>query len=770
MTLEGKYGIPKDPYHTNADKNVSRYFKNRSLNLYPSQLRFLFSIKPEVLMSGGFGCVVGATKLLTTDGEVEIEKLVEENKAPVVLSFNGKDFEWIQAEVPYLKSYEETLEIKTDDGKTIEVANDHYFLTWDGWKAASSCVVGERLLGYSASPVKSNWERDQLIHVEDVFHSTKKSEDYLNDYQKHRHLYDEQLPSHLNIFQDVVPLLNDVHGHNHQNWLKGVGDCVTVDIPAYQLLYRLSKQNLKNPAYFLNLLQYRSSLEICENVPQCSYSKSNHNGKQSALEPSRPYTSLDIHQDYNSKDTYNSKDDNQRASSDQASYNTPLVSSIIQQISHNHHKKIYDIGVPIHHNYVAHGLINHNCGKTLVLCVKAAIEGCKPGNIVMLCRKQYTDLEATTLRTLIEGDGKSKPILPYGCYRYSKSERRIDLIGGGTIMLVGFDDPMKMGSYNAGCVLVDEAWQIEEKEYNALGKRCRNDVGCRQIMLVTNPSTYGHFLYRKFYSEKIDTCESIEACSEENVYLPKDYIENHLKKQANNQQEYDNILMGKWVSMGKLVYPQWNNKKFVRHVDNKTYPYYYVSIDYGYTNQMALLFAGVDEDNRIHILDEFYQSHCLHNDVFEKLKDWDEKSPTLIIDPSAAMFAAELQDREYEVIKADNAIPVGVGRVRNMIANEKITVEPKCINFLNEMNGYTLESNGKPVKIHDHLMDGLRYLCNYLQSPEMNMKIPKLYSYEDWATKEKKRLIQEGNVEELIKFRNEVDGNNVWFNPVQQEN
>lgn len=409
-------------------------------------------------------------------------------------------------------------------------------------------------------------------------------------------------------------------------------------------------------------------------------------------------------------------------------------------------------------------------GKTLALCLKAAIEGCKPGNIVMLCRKSFTDLEATTLRTLIEGDGKSRPILPYGCYKYLRSERRLDILGGGTIYLVGFDDPMKMGSYNAGCVCVDEAWQIDEKEYAALGKRCRNDVGSRQIMLVTNPSTYGHFLYKKFYSEKSNaSSEAIESCSEENVYLPMDYIENHLKRQCSTQQEYDNTLMGKWVAQGKTVYPQWSNKKFVTHREEINYPYYYVSIDYGYTNEMAMILTGVDDDNRIHIISEFYKKHCLHQDVFERIDEWKNFKPTIIVDPSAALFIAELESRGEDAVKAENSIPIGIGRVRNLMANEKVTVEPDCFNFLNEINGYTMAENGKPVKIHDHLMDCLKYLANYLLSPEMNQRPPKLFSYEDWVSKEHASLIKAKDDEGLINFKRETSGDPRWFDVISEE-
>jgi hypothetical protein len=184
---------------------------------------------------------------------------------------------------------------------------------------------------------------------------------------------------------------------------------------------------------------------------------------------------------------------------------------------------------------------------------------------------------------------------------------------------------------------------------------------------------------------------------------------------------------------------------------------------------MAMIFCGVTEDNDVHIIDEFYKSHALHNDVYQKLDEWNDYAPTIIVDPSAALFIAELDSRGANAIKAENAIEVGIGRVRNLLANKKITVESKCKNFLNEIYGYTLEENGKPVKIHDHLMDTLKYLANYLLSPEMNQKAPKLFSYEDWVSKEHRKLVKSGDLEELARFKRETSGNMDWFDPVAEE-
>jgi hypothetical protein len=70
-------------------------------------------------------------------------------------------------------------------------------------------------------------------------------------------------------------------------------------------------------------------------------------------------------------------------------------------------------------------------GKTRALCLKIAMRASFPGSREGLCRKHLVTLKATTLKTLLEGDGDMPPVLPAGYYQHNKSEKTIKLDGGG---------------------------------------------------------------------------------------------------------------------------------------------------------------------------------------------------------------------------------------------------------------------------------------------------------------------------------------------------
>jgi len=391
----------------------------------------------------------------------------------------------------------------------------------------------------------------------------------------------------------------------------------------------------------------------------------------------------------------------------------------------------------------------YGSGKSFALAIKVAIELTKPGNIIILSRKYFGDLKTSTLRSLIEGDGSQPPILKPGTYTYNVLDKRIDMYGGGTCFLIGFDNPQKVGSINAGFVGVDEAWEIDEVEYMSLLKRLRNDVGCRQIMMVTNPGTFGHFLYRKFYTDRKpdDDIEVIEASTLENVNLPEDYIEKFLLKQCTSQQDIDFTMNGKWIANGTLIYPQWSRDKIVERPD-KDFEYFFVGIDYGYTHKFGQLLIGVDHDNNLHILDEFYRSHCLHKDVYDQLAKWSHYGAKIIVDPSAASFIAELEERGFNAEAAENNVDIGIGRVRNYLATNRLTVDPRCVNLVDELENYSFDQNGKPIKKRDDLVDPLRYVCNHLS--RSNNEIPVIYGYTDWLEGEVKRLREKGDINAII--------------------
>ena len=92
-------------------------------------------------------------------------------------------------------------------------------------------------------------------------------------------------------------------------------------------------------------------------------------------------------------------------------------------------------------------------------------------------------------------------------------------------------------------------------------------------------------------------------------------------------------------------------------------------------------------------------------------RDW----PSVIIDPSAASFKVELNNRGYMVHDAENEVLEGIRKVSALLGNKRLKIHRRCVNLIREMQAYAWDEKRsdkgveQPIKAHDHSVDSLRY-------------------------------------------------------------
>jgi len=349
-------------------------------------------------------------------------------------------------------------------------------------------------------------------------------------------------------------------------------------------------------------------------------------------------------------------------------------------------------------------------GKSLSLCAKAIQQAQIPGNTFLLLRKWLVNLKSSTLRTLLDGEGKRPPMLPPGTYRHNRSEKLIHLYGGGDIVYAGVgDDITRIRSIPCGAVGVDECTELSEDEWDELRIRPRIAVGSGQIYGVCNPADTAHFLYRRFISPERhpDSCV-IFGLSKDNIHLPA-----HAQKALSQLTGAvgERMREGRWLGFDRLIYGNLPAGCFTGQMaDEIQIKEWYISIDYGFTNPTALLLAGMDGDDRLWVYKEHEASKMLQSDIIAWLEQWRDKSPTIVVDPSAAGLIAEIQSRGFTCVKADNDVQIGIDRTRDVMAAGRIRFSATCVNLRRSLTNYVRKPDGKPDKIDDHCCDSLRYL------------------------------------------------------------
>lgn len=151
-----------------------------------------------------------------------------------------------------------------------------------------------------------------------------------------------------------------------------------------------------------------------------------------------------------------------------------------------------------------------------------------------------------------------------------------------------------------------------------------------------------------------------------------------------------------------------------------------IACDYGTTNDCVFLDV-YDDGDTIRVDREYrWASRQEHRQKTDKeyaddlIEFMGEPECTVLVDPSAASFIAELRSRGVYVRDAENDVLNGIRRVSQLFHMRKLLVNRRCTGLIDELGVYSWDDKAaargeeKPVKERDHGADSLRYFCNYL--------------------------------------------------------
>ncbi len=188
---------------------------------------------------------------------------------------------------------------------------------------------------------------------------------------------------------------------------------------------------------------------------------------------------------------------------------------------------------------------------------------------------------------------------------------------------------------------------------------------------------------------------------------------------------YQRYILGLWVVAEGIIYDMFNSAKHViDELKDLILTTTYVSTDYGTQNATVFLLwikntAGIwicTKEYYYSGRDEGTQKTDLEfaDDMVEFIG---EHNPTVIVDPSAASFIAQLKKKGIRVKKANNDVLDGIRLVGTLLNQGLIQFHKSCTNTIQEFSSYIWDSKAaergedKPIKKRDHGMDAVRYFC-----------------------------------------------------------
>lgn len=187
---------------------------------------------------------------------------------------------------------------------------------------------------------------------------------------------------------------------------------------------------------------------------------------------------------------------------------------------------------------------------------------------------------------------------------------------------------------------------------------------------------------------------------------------------------YKRFILGLWVLAEGVIYDMFNQDDHVVKTEERRYTKYYVSIDYGTQNPTTFGLWGLHKDTWYKVK-EYHHSgrNGRQKTDAEYSKDLKQfvkglKVVSIIVDPSAASFKAQLKKDGFRVMDAKNDVLNGIRNMATALSDGMILYNDVCKETIREFSSYVWDEKAanrgedKPVKENDHHLDGDRYFIN----------------------------------------------------------
>ena len=316
---------------------------------------------------------------------------------------------------------------------------------------------------------------------------------------------------------------------------------------------------------------------------------------------------------------------------------------------------------------------------------------------------------------------------------------------GQVIIFRGMDDAMKVGSisvrYGVLCwVWFEEFFEItSEAEFDKVDMSIRGKMPAgsglwKQITCTFNPWSENTWIKERFFDKSdpsVFTCTTTFRC---NNFLDEVDIAKYTALYARNPRAARIICDGEWGIAEGLVYEDWEILNFnpldvlASDPGSKTM----FGLDFGFKVSYNAFVAAIInvEKHVIWVFDEMYERGISNMEIAKRITNMGYGREVIIADSAEPKSIFELQEGQIEEIVTDGEpefikwqLPAvrgamkGGDSVRNGIRRLQsfhIVINPKCTNFIMEINNYCYDQDkdgkflDKPIKDFDHLMDALR--------------------------------------------------------------
>ena len=242
--------------------------------------------------------------------------------------------------------------------------------------------------------------------------------------------------------------------------------------------------------------------------------------------------------------------------------------------------------------------------------------------------------------------------------------------------------------------VVDEAEElVDEQKFDTIDLSVRQQGKPNRIILILNPTTKEHFIYRRFFEDR-GVQEGSNTTKENTTYihttykdniknLSKSYIEQIEQMKIRRPEKYKQQMLGAWLNKAEgVIFNNWSVGEF-KHIGTSVW-----GQDYGFAaDPSTLVEVNIDSSNKRIYLKECFYLQRLTTSQIAQLNLKHAREGLIIGDSAEPRLLSEIKAKGCNVrpsIKGQGSVTYGI----SLLQDYDIIVSPDSTNLIKELNNY----------------------------------------------------------------------------------
>lgn len=270
--------------------------------------------------------------------------------------------------------------------------------------------------------------------------------------------------------------------------------------------------------------------------------------------------------------------------------------------------------------------------------------------------------------------------------------------------------------------VLDEAEELtDEDTFDKIDFSIRAKGIQNRVILVLNPATKEHFIYKRFFEAK-GVKDGSNLIKQDTTYIHTTYLDNYNNLsesfinqieniKENNPTKYNHVILGGWLDKAEgVVFDNWEYGTF-----NPDYLQTSFGQDYGFSiDPTTLVEVAIDKSKKIIYLKEHLYKPKLTTSEIANINLTIAGRKLIIADSAEPRLIDELLRLGCNIrpaVKGEGSINAGIELMRDY----KIIVDYESTNIGKEFNNYIYLDKGSKLYIDDynHAIDAIRYNVTY---------------------------------------------------------